>query len=147
MERRVEAICEWFRTGEVSDEDSRKMADNLQKTLPFMFVTIYYPGMLNNTNGMERIIRHHHVRPRSTQRLLPDWTAAKNAGILRSIYATCRLNGWIPGDILGRKRGFDPFSAGAPPPIFHLPGRASKREVAGRDGPPLALMRKINNAE
>ena len=49
----------------------------------------------------------------------------------------------MPGDILGRKRGFDPFSVGISPPIFHLAGRASKRELAGRDGPPLALIAKI----
>ena len=107
LEKRVDAICERFRTGEVSDEESRKMTDSQQRALPFMFASIDYPSMFNNTNGIERIIRHCHVRPRSTQRLLPDWTAAKNVGILRSIYATCRLNGWIPGDILCRKRGPD----------------------------------------
>ena len=147
LERRVEAICEWFRTGEVSDEENRRMADSLLRALPFMFTSIDYPGMANNTNGVERIIRHDHVRPRSTQRLLPDWAAAKNAGILRSIYATCRLNGCIPGDILGRKRGSDPFSAGIPPSIFHPPGRAGEREVAGRTGSPLALIEKIDNAK
>ena len=52
-----------------SGEESRKMAYSPQRTLPFMFVAMYYPGMLNNTNGVERIIRHHHMRPRSTQRL------------------------------------------------------------------------------
>ena len=144
LEKQVDVIIEGFRTGEVSDEESRNLAGSLEHAKPNMFVSPYYPGMYNNTNGVERVIRHDHVRPRSTQRLLPDWKAAKNAGTLRSIYATCRLNGWVPGDILGRRRDFDPFSYGIQPPIFHPPGRARKRMVAGRDGAPLALMKEIS---
>ena len=145
MERQVDVIIEGFRTGEVSDEESRKMADSLEHAKPNMFTSPYYPGIYNNTNGVERVIRHDHVRPRSTQRLLPDWKAAKTASTPRSIYATCRLNGWVPGDILGRRRGFDLFSYGIQPPIFHPPGRACKRVVAGRAGAPLSLMEKIND--
>ena len=64
--------------------------------------------MSNNTSGV-RTIRHRRVGPRSTQRLPPDRTAAKNAGILRSIYAACRLNGHVPGYMPGRRRCSDPF--------------------------------------
>ena len=112
------------------------MADSQQRALPFIFTPIGHSGMFN-TRGVERIIRHDHVRPRSTQRVLPDWTAAKNTGILRSIHTMCRLNGWMPGDILCRKRGSDPFSAGIPLPLFHPLERAGKREAAGRIGLPL----------
>ena len=47
--------------------------------------------------------------------------------------------------MLCRRRDFDLFSYGMQPPIFHPPGRADKRVVAGRAGAPLALMEKINN--
>ena len=41
--------------------------------------------MTNNSSGAERTIRQYHVRPRTIQRILPDWKAARTAAILRSV--------------------------------------------------------------
>ena len=96
MEMQLDVIVEGFRTAAVSDEESRKLAGSLEHAKPNMLVSPCHPDMYNNTNGVEWVIRHDHVKPSNTQRLLPDWRAAKTTGALRSIYATCRPNGWVP---------------------------------------------------
>lgn len=108
LELRVDAIVHRLRTRDVSDGGSRRLVDSMLRAKPYMLTPFRRPGMPNNSDGVERTIRHH-VRPRSTRRILPDWAAAKNAGALRSIYVTGDMHGWIPGDILGGRRDASPF--------------------------------------
>lgn len=103
LARRVDAIADWFLSGDIFDEGSCRLADSMLRVQPDMFTSFCHQGMPNNSNGVERTIRHHHVRTRRMQCILPDWTA-KNAGSLRSIYATCDIHGRIPGDILDGRR-------------------------------------------
>ena len=143
---RVEKIAHAYATGAVTIPDSRRMSGSLERAEPYLFTNLEHPGMENNSNNVERTIRQHHVRPRNTQRILPDWNAARNAGILRSIYATCELNDWAPGDIFGARRmDDDPFSSGIPPPILSgarrdADGSSHAPVRAGRSGPPSDLV-------
>ena len=145
LSERVGMLAHAYATGDVTVPESRKMSGSIERAEPYLFTNLRHPGMENNSNGVERTIRQHHVRPRNTQRILPDWNAARNAGTLRGIYATCEMNGWAPGDILGAGCMDDPFSSGIPPPILSGvvsdadgPGRAPMR--AGRSGPPSDLV-------
>ena len=142
---RLEKLAHAYATGAVTIPESRKMAGSIERAEPYLLTNFRHPGMANNSNDVERTIRQHHVRPRNTQRILPDWNAARNAGILRGIYATCELNGWAPGDMFGAGCMDDPFSSGIPPPILSGAGRdaddsSHARMRAGRSGPPPDLV-------
>lgn len=64
MARRVDAIANWFLTGDISDEGSRRLADSMLRAKPGMFTSFCHQGMPNNSNGVERTMRHYHVRTR-----------------------------------------------------------------------------------
>ncbi len=142
---RVGMLAHAYAAGDVAVPESRKMAGSMERAEPYLFTNLEHPGMANNSNDVERTIRQHHVRPRNTQRILPDWNAARNAGILRSIYATCELNGWAPGDMFGAGCMDDPFASGIPPPILSGAGRDADGPGCapmrvGRSGPPSDLV-------
>ena len=142
LEERVKVVAHGYAAGPVSDEESRKAAGSLLRALPYMFTSFYHPGMTNNSNGVERTVRQYHVRPRTIQRILPDWKAARTAAILRSVYATCGINGWVPGEVLSGRSDADPFSAGIPPPIFNPDRRGARPHPDASGGHPFAMMEK-----
>ena len=126
----------------MSYEKSRKMAGGLLRALPHVFTSFYHPGMNNNSNGMARTMRQCHVRPRTMQRILCGWKAARTAAILRSVYATCGINGWVSGDVLSGRSDADPFSAGMPPPTFNPDGNGARPHPDASGGHPFAMTEK-----
>ena len=142
LKGRVEVVAHGYAEGPVSDEESREAAGGLLRALPHMFTSFCHPGMTNNSNDMERTIRQCHVRARTIRRILCDWKAARTAAILRSVYATCGINGRVPGEVLSGRSDEDPFSAGIPPPIFNPDGDGARPHPDASGGHPFAMMEK-----
>ena len=142
LEGRVEVVAHRYAAGPVSDEKSREAAGSLLRAMPYMFTSFYHPGMNNDSNDTERTIRQYHVRARTIQRILPDWKAARTAATLRSVYTTCGINGWVPGEVLSGRVDADPFSAGIPPSIFNPDGNGAHPHPDASGGHPFAVMEK-----
>ena len=127
--RRLAAIAEAYRTGEVTLEESRKMATSVCNAAPHLCTCLYHPGMPGHSNDVERTIRQYLVRPRNIQHALPNRRAAETLGALQTIHANAALLGITSGEMASCRNGpRDLYRTGVPPPIFG--GGAA----AGRDG-------------
>lgn len=125
MARGLATVAQAYRQGEVADPESRKFADTLDNAAPYMGTFIAHPGMPGTTNDVDRAIRGYVVRPRSIQRILPDWAGARTLEMLQTIHATCAIRGTFPGDVVSGRRGcwdLEPAGLGGRPPGRSEPG-------------------------
>ena len=120
----MERIISAYRTGKVTNrDDCLAVATAIENALPYMTTFFFNPGMPNNTNRCERLIRGRWVAPRNAQHSLPDWMAALTQGTMQTIHANAFINGIAPGDIVSGRRGSWQQRPGRPPPHPCLPQR------------------------
>ena len=120
----MERIISAYRTGEVTNrDDCLAVATAIENALPYMTTFLFNPGMPNNTNRCERLVRGRWVAPRNAQHSLPDWMAALTQGTMQTIHANAFINGIAPGDIVSGRRGSWEQRPGRPPPYPCLPQR------------------------
>lgn len=117
--RRLAAIAEAYRTGDVALEDSRKMAGSICNAAPHMCTCLFHPGMPGHSNDVEGTIRQYIVRPRNIHHALPNRRAAETLGILQTLHANAALLGITSGEIISCRGGpRDLYRTGVPPPVL-----------------------------
>ena len=120
----MERIISAYRTGKVTNRaDCLAVATAIENALPYMTTFLFNPGMPNNTNRCERLVRGRWVAPRNAQHSLPDWMAALTQGTMQTLHANAFINGIAPGDIVSGRRGSWEQRPGRPPPYPCLPQR------------------------